>query len=161
MITLTDDITCPALPGFIADFFGFHAGLVGRQDLTEDGAVILAQWRGEEHSVFTILEDAVPVGFVHLQKLGPIVVELADLYVVPARRGQGIGTAAIGLAEDLAKQMPGIEAMTLQVMTRNEAALRLYHKLGYDTMSLVTLRKEFGENPRTGTADFAGLCFHI
>ncbi len=161
MITLTSDTTHPELPHFIADFFGFHAGLVGRQDLAEGGNAILEDWRGDGHFVYLILEDACPVGFVHLQQIGPIVVELADLYVVPARRGQGIGTAAIGLAESLARQLPGIEAMTLQVMTRNTAALHLYHKLGYDTMSLVTLRKEFGENPRRQCAEFLGLSFRI
>ena len=161
MITLISDPNRPELPGFIADFFDFHAGLVGREDLKEDGGAILEEWRGEGHFVYLILQDTIPVGFVHLQKIGPIVVELADLYVVPALRGQGIGTAAIGLAESLARELPGIEAMTLQVMTRNIAALRLYHKLGYDTMSLVTLRKEFGENPRRQCAEFLGLSFRI
>lgn len=161
MITLQPHAGQPELPGFIADFFGFHAGLVGRDDLAEDGNAILAGWRGEDHVVYVILEGERPAGFVHLEKIGPIVVELADFYVVPALRGRGIGTAAIGLAEDAVRQMPGIEAMTLQVMTRNAAALRLYHKLGYDTMSLVTLRKEFGENPRKDTAEFQGLRFHI
>lgn len=161
MITLTSDTASAELSRFIADFFGFHAGLVGRQDLQEDGSSLLEEWRGDGHFVYLILKDAVPVGFLHLQKVGPIIVELADLYVVPAQRGQGIGTAAIGLAETLVQQMPGIEAMTLQVMTRNTAALRLYHKLGYDTMSLVTLRKEFGRNPRQQSTEFLGLSFRI
>ena len=51
--------------------------------------------------------------------------------------------------------------MTLQAVTRNEAALRLYHKLGYDTMSMVTLRKEFGENHRDKQAEFLGMTFQI
>ena len=77
------------------------------------------------------------------------------------RRGQGIATRAIALAEQKAKDEPGVEAMVLQVVTRNEDALRLYHRLGYDTMSMVTLRKEFYENRRDRKADFLGMTFHI
>ena len=76
-------------------------------------------------------------------------------------RGQGIASQAILLAEQQAQKLPGIEAMTLQVVTRNEAALRLYHKLGYDTMSMVTLRKEFVENHRDKQAEFLGMTFQI
>lgn len=76
-------------------------------------------------------------------------------------RGQGIASKAIALAEQEAQKIPGIEAMSLQVVTRNEAAMRLYHKLGYDTMSMVTLRKEFGENHRDQEAEFLGMTFQI
>ena len=62
-------------------------------------------------------------------------------------------------AEQFLKE--GIEAMTIEVVTRNEAALHLYHKLGYDTMSMVSLRKEFGENRRDRQAEFLGLRFRI
>ena len=84
-----------------------------------------------------------------------------DVFVDEAMRGQGIASQAILLAEQQAQKIPGIEAMTLQVVTRNEAALRLYHKLGYDTMSMVTLRKEFGENHRDRQAEFLGMTFQI
>ena len=110
----------------IEAFWGFHSGLVGREDEAEQ-----------------------------------IVMELADIFVDKERRGQGIATRAIALAEQKAKEEPGVEAMVLQVVTRNEDALRLYHRLGYDTMSMVTLRKEFYENRRDRKADFLGMTFHI
>lgn len=107
------------------------------------------------------MQDEQDVGFVHLQRIGPIVVQLEDIFVDEPMRGQGIASQAILLAEQQAQKIPGIEAMTLQVVTRNEAALRLYHKLGYDTMSMVTLRKEFGENHRDKQAEFLGMTFQI
>ncbi len=107
------------------------------------------------------MQDEQDVGFVHLQRIGSIVVQLEDVFVDEAMRGQGIASQAILLAEQQAQKIPGIEAMTLQVVTRNEAALRLYHKLGYDTMSMVTLRKEFGENHRDRQAEFLGMTFQI
>ena len=101
------------------------------------------------------------MGFVHLQKIGPIVMQLEDIFVDEAMRGQGIASKAIALAEQEAQKISGIEAMSLQVVTRNEAAMKLYHKLGYDTMSMVTLRKEFGENHRDQKAEFLGMTFQI
>ena len=87
--------------------------------------------------------------------------QLEDIFVQPALRGQGIATSAIEQAEEICRRMLGIEAITLQVVTRNEAALRLYHKLGYDTLSLVTVRKELGPNPRRRKLRFHGLSFRF
>lgn len=145
----------------IEAFRGFHSGLVGREVAVDHAAEDLRLWTGEGHILLVILEGGADVGFVHLQRGGPIVMELADLFVDEARRGRGIASAAIGLAEEYARTLPGIEAMVLQVVTRNEAALRLYRQLGYDTMSMVTLRKEFGENRRRRQAEFLGLDFKI
>lgn len=96
-----------------------------------------------------------------MQRTVPIVMQLEDIGVQPALRGQGIATAATELAEEICRRMPGIEAVTLQAVTRNEAVLRLYHKLGYDTLPLVTLRKEFGPNPHCRRLRFRGLSFRF
>ena len=149
----------------IEAFWGFHSGLVGVADEPQQeqspGLEDLRRWTAQDHRLYVILQDGEDVGFVHLYRAGPIVMELADLFVDKSRRGQGIGTSAIALAEQKAKEEPGVEAMVLQVVTRNEDALRLYHHLGYDTMSMVTLRKEFYENRRDRKADFLGMTFHI
>ena len=144
----------------IEAFWGFHSGLVGREDEAEqtesgeESPVLddLRRWTAEDHRLYVILQDGQDVGFVHLYRAGPIDKE---------RRGQGIATRAIALAEQKAKEEPGVEAMVLQVVTRNEDALRLYRRLGYDTMSMVTLRKEFYENRRDRKADFLGMTFRI
>ena len=151
----------------IGAFWGFHRDLVNKteqQDSEKENSSILQDlknWTSEDHWLFVILQDRMDVGFVHLQKIGPIVMQLEDIFVDEAMRGQGIASKAIALAEQEAQKIPGIEAMSLQVVTRNEAAMRLYHKLGYDTMSMVTLRKEFGENHRDRQAEFLGMTFQI
>ena len=148
-------------------FWGFHRDLVQKteeQQPDEQERLMmqdLENWTSKDHWLFVILQDEQDVGFVHLQRIGSIVVQLEDVFVDEAMRGQGIASQAILLAEQQAQKIPGIEAMTLQVVTRNEAALRLYHKLGYDTMSMVTLRKEFGENHRDRQAEFLGMTFQI
>ena len=151
----------------IAAFWGFHSGLVGiaeEESFEEENSSLagdLKNWTAEDHSLFVILKDGADVGFVHLHRIGPIVMQLEDLFVDEPMRGQGIATQAIALAEQEAQKVEGIEAMTIEVVTRNEAALHLYHKLGYDTMSMVSLRKEFGQNRRDRQAEFLGLRFRI
>jgi ribosomal protein S18 acetylase RimI-like enzyme len=57
------------------------------------------------------------------------------LYVVPAHRRRGIGTALMRHVENWAKER-GDRQIGLQVFQSNQAALYLYHQLGYQTQSL-------------------------
>jgi ribosomal protein S18 acetylase RimI-like enzyme len=59
--------------------------------------------------------------------------ELGDVFVVEGSRGQGIGRALVEAAERLARQQ-GERAISLEVTAanpENEAARRLYERLGY------------------------------
>jgi ribosomal protein S18 acetylase RimI-like enzyme len=56
---------------------------------------------------------------------------LAELYVVPARRGQGIGRALMEAAIDLARGR-GAEYMDLGTAESDVAARHLYESLGFD-----------------------------
>ncbi|NEP60902.1 MAG: GNAT family N-acetyltransferase [Symploca sp. SIO2G7] len=57
------------------------------------------------------------------------------LYVMPKYRRQGIGSALMRYAEDWAKAR-GDRQIGLQVFQRNQPALHLYQRLGYQTQSL-------------------------
>ena len=145
----------------IAAFWQHHASLANRDETitSEQAENTLLEWQGKGHTLFSIWACGKQAGFLHMQRIGPIVMQLEDIFVQPALRGLGIATSAIEQAEEICRRMHGIEAVTLQVVTRNEAALRLYHKLGYDTLSLVTMRKELGPNPRRRKLRFHGLSF--
>ncbi len=73
-----------------------------------------------------------PVGHVHVAweetKLG--VPALQDMFVLPARRGCGIGTALVQEAERRAAAR-GHRATSLGVSDSNPDAQRLYERLGY------------------------------
>jgi ribosomal protein S18 acetylase RimI-like enzyme len=56
---------------------------------------------------------------------------LAELYVVPARRGQGIGRALMEAAIELARSR-GADYMDLGTASTDVAARRLYESLGFD-----------------------------
>ena len=80
----------------------------------------LVAWDGDE-----------PVGHAHVAWEGGHVgePEIQDMYVLPARRGHGIGAALVEAAERLAVER-GHERMSLSVGEAGEAR-RLYERLGY------------------------------
>ncbi|MFB6126526.1 MAG: GNAT family N-acetyltransferase [Halolamina sp.] len=53
-----------------------------------------------------------------------------DVYVVPDRRGEGIGAALVGAAER-SLFADGVDAVRLEAMAANEEARRFYERLGY------------------------------
>jgi GNAT superfamily N-acetyltransferase len=66
--------------------------------------------------------------------------EIQDMYVLPERRGRGIGAALVAAAERLADER-GHARMSLSVSESGEAR-RLYERLGYRDAGLPPLRVE-------------------
>jgi ribosomal protein S18 acetylase RimI-like enzyme len=62
------------------------------------------------------------------------------LYVVPEHRRQGIGSALMQQVQQWAKAR-GDRQIGLQVFCNNQAALELYQRLGYQTQSLLMVKK--------------------
>jgi ribosomal protein S18 acetylase RimI-like enzyme len=56
------------------------------------------------------------------------------LYIAPEHRHQGLGTALMQHAQSWAQQQ-GYQHMSLQVFEDNDAAMRLYTKLGYQSQA--------------------------
>lgn len=65
-----------------------------------------------------------------------------NIFVVPERRGEGIGTALLTAAEDRLREA-GADAVSLEVMADNAAARRFYERHGY-APHRVELEKEIG-----------------
>lgn len=139
----------------MADFFGFHDALVTAQgqesaESPGDGELrgTLSEWREHPGALFIIAKEDVSVGFIRISYRGPSVAWIEDIFVDTEHRGKGVATAAIRAAESIVMNRPGYTAVCLDVAPRNTAALRLYHRLGYTGLSLITVRKEFGESGR-------------
>lgn len=150
----------------IAKFFGFHAGLItGNFELTEndfiDAEKTLDNWISSKHQLYMIKYEESVVGFLHICYRGDIVAWIEDIYVDESYRNRGIATEAIKIAEDIIKSNPNYEAVCFDVVPRNEEALRLYHKLGYDSLSLITVRKELYDNKRDKIENFLGYDFKV
>lgn len=152
----------------IAEFFGFHQALVAgppqgnapRSNHDDNSPATLAEWLVHPHALFVILSGGASVGFIHLHFRGPSVAWIEDVFVDAEQRGQGIASSAIAAAEAIVMNTPGYTAVCLDVSPRNSGALRLYHKLGYTDLSLVTVRKELGESKRDKPLQLLGLDFN-
>jgi len=150
----------------IAAFFGFHHALIEqvptefRPAVPDDGSrQTLAEWLALPNRLFVIAEGDNPVGFIRINHRGPNVVWIEDVFVDEAHRGKGIASAAIAAVEDIVRNMPGCTAVCMDVSPRNTHAMRLYHKLGYTDLSLITLRKELAESKRGNDIDLLGMTF--
>ena len=149
----------------ITEFFGFHQALV--KEITEEektkalseAADTLQDWQHGDNELYVILQNDVSVGFLRMNYRGPIVAWIEDIFVDEDRRGQGIATEAISAAEDIVRGKIGYEALCLDVVPRNAAALKLYHKLGFTDLSMITLRKELKESKRDCPLELLGLKF--
>lgn len=57
---------------------------------------------------------------------------LLAMYVIPEKRGEGVGKALVAEAIKKAVEMEDIEQINLAVVTTNEPAKRLYTSLGFE-----------------------------
>ena len=141
---------------YIASFFHTHHSQV--DDAQARG--ILADWTGEDHDFFYIMGDGKPVGFLHLSMRGPDVCWIEDIFVDESLRKRGIASKAIGLAEEIL-QKRDIEGICMDVVPDNIPALKLYHRLGYDRLSIVTVRKDFQPFETERTERICGMEFRV
>lgn len=148
----------------IAQFYGFH------RQLSEENVVITTEslemakenielWTGTDHELKVILFNNTFAGFVHIGYRGSNVAWIEDIYVDDKFRNKGIGTRAINLAEEIIKSKHGYTAICMDVVPRNINALNLYRSLGYDTLSMITVRKELYENNKDKTMYLLGIEF--
>lgn len=101
----------------------------------------LIEWTKEGHILYFISVDNEYVGFVHLGSRGCEIDWLEDIFVLPEYQNKGIGTKAIQIVEEIVKEYS--ESLYIEVASRNIKAIRLYHKIGYDCLNTLTIRKDF------------------
>jgi len=70
--------------------------------------------------------------------------ELANLAIVPALRGRGLGARLLARVVDVARGR-GVETVYLEVRDSNQAALGLYRRFGF---SQVGLRRGYYDRPK-------------
>lgn len=74
---------------------------------------------------------------------------LSNIYVEPAYRDCGVGTALLEAAEEALSEQ-GADVLTLEVMAANEAARRFYERRGYETHR-VSMSRSLEESPENDT----------
>ena len=144
----------------IAQFFGFHMGLssgntIGNID-TNVAEQNLKDWTTRDNQLYVIVYANVVVGFLRIGYRGGNVAWIEDVFVKEDFRNRGIATESIRQAERIIKNTPPYNAVCFDVVPRNMDAIKLYHKLGYQTLSLVTVRKDFVPKESTDTETING-----
>ena len=151
----------------IARYFGFSAGLHFGTDKPDNAAIYDLSGRRitgamKTHGngeLFVIVDEKDTVGFVHINYRTGNTAWIEDIYVDELKRGQGIATRVIGLAEDKIKSHRGYTSICLEASPDNKAALALYHKLGYITLGMITVRKEIYKNDKKNETELFGLTY--
>lgn len=108
---------------------------------TEDSLKDLKHWTAEGHIFYLIKYENELIGFVHLGNRGAKIDWLEDLFILPEYQGRGLGTQAIFQVEAIVRKYS--ESLYIEAAARNEGAIRLYQKLGYDCLNTITVRKDF------------------
>lgn len=97
----------------IARYFGFSAGLHFGTDKPDESRMkaakkTLKEWTHGNDELFVIVDEKDTVGFVHINYRTGNTAWIEDIYVDELKRGQGIATRVIGLAEDKIKSTEAI-----------------------------------------------------
>lgn len=144
------------LAGFVVSFWNVHHSVVS----VEDAKQTLRDWTQEDHHLFVILSDSETVGFIRTHNTSPTVCWIDDIYVDTPHRGKGIATEAIRLTE-AALRKQGCRSFCMEVIPDNLPAMRLYHRLGYDRLSLITMRKDDDAYETDRVETIAGLPMRV
>jgi GNAT superfamily N-acetyltransferase len=132
-----DDLN--AVVALLAAQFGEHDIGLGLDVLRTATAGLLAEAR---RGVVLLAKDSARVGPVGLAVLaytwtlehGGLVAWLEELYVVPDRRGHGVGRALLRRALDVARES-GCRAVDLEVDREHARAERLYEREGFAVLA--------------------------
>ena len=144
------------LAGFVVSFWNVHHSNVS----IDEARHTLTEWTAEDHSLFVILLDHAAVGFIRTHNTSPTVCWIDDLYVDVPYRGRGIATEAIRQTE-AALRKRGCRSFCMEVVPDNLPAVRLYHRLGYDRLSLITMRKDDESFENERIENIAGLPLRV
>lgn len=90
---------------------------------------------------YFIVFDGMKVGFVHLASRGNEIDWLEHIYVKSFYQKRGFGSEAIRLCEEIVKQYS--DSLYIEAAARNQQAIHLYQKLGYNCLNTITIRKDF------------------
>ena len=143
----------------IRSFWKEHNGYTQTiEEATED----LQAWTRDGHVLYFIKLADEFVGFIHLGSRGGAAADwLEDIYVLSKYQNKGIGTKAIKQIEEIVKEYS--ESLYIEAAARNDRAIRLYRRMGYDCLNTITVRKDFRpDNYETiGQEQIFDQCFEI
>ena len=100
-------------------------------------------YAGKYFEMFAVVKDREIVGYISLYQLSKSVVSCGP-EVFEAYRKQGIGSEAMLLAMDIAKNK-GYKLVSQQIRRNNAASIALHNKLGFETDEYIYKNKKGNE----------------
>ncbi|MGN1344321.1 MAG: GNAT family N-acetyltransferase [Traorella sp.] len=128
------EILCKLIQGFWKSHNDYDQPI---EETLED----LQEWTKKGHQMYLIQYEMNYVGFVHLGSRGCEIDWLEDIFVLDEYQGKGIGTYTISLVEDIVKKYS--DSLYIEAAARNQRAIQLYQRLGYNCLNTITVRKDF------------------
>lgn len=124
---------------------------------------ILTEWTAAGRKLYVIMKDDKAVGFLHINFRVKGNAWIEDIYVDPEHRELGVATLAIRRAEAMVRESGEYDAICMEVVPRNAAAVRLYQKLGYNKISRITISKPLTPAAQADlrNEEFLGMDFKI
>ena len=126
-------------------------GGAGLSDFAKRHVVAGLAARSQAFSVLALAQDAAqsPVGLVNCMEgfstfAARPLVNIHDVIVLPQWRGRGVAGAMLTMVTHVARER-GACKLTLEVLSGNQKAMRVYAKHGFDAYQL---------DPQAGTAQF-------
>lgn len=122
----------PALPADIDAIYSFAKELIDQyEDKNQISYEKVLAWVRKKlerqiQEYTCIFADGEKVGYYHFSPMDPNTMELDDLYLFPAFRGRGIGTAVIQKCCAETSQ-----PILLYVFQKNTRVISLYQKMGF------------------------------
>ncbi|MCL2508274.1 MAG: GNAT family N-acetyltransferase [Oscillospiraceae bacterium] len=146
----------------MADFFGFHRSLYdgfdgSNPEVSRVTIETLERWISEDHALYVILHGGESAGFIHIGYRGGNVAWIEDIYVDKQRRGKGIASRAVRLAEEIIARDKDYDAVCVDICPRNTDSMKLAFSLGYINLSMITVRKELYGSGKDREVSFLGL----
>ena len=141
---------------FLIEFWKVHHSDVSAEEARRE----LSGWTKDDHNLFVIQSDGAAVGFIRTHNTSPEVCWIDDIFVDAPHRGKGYASEAIRLTEAALREK-GCRSFCMEVVPDNLPAMRLYHRLGYDRLSLLTMRKDDDSFEVQRTETVAGLPLRV
>lgn len=107
----------------------------------EDAMADLSLWTQEGNKLYLVIYEESIVGFIHLGSRGASIDWLENIFILSKYQNKGIGTKSIELVEEIVRQYS--PSLYIEASARNQRAIGLYRKLGYDCLNTITVRKDF------------------
>ena len=144
LVAMREDHLSRLVP-MVTEFFNIHRRLTSSERFPQTDEMSqksLDDWSCSGKEVHCICCDGHLAGFLVLRFGEQRAVWLEELYVAPEFRGRSAGRTALQLLDRMMEEK-GMLAMFVDVIPRNEDAIRLYTSSGFDHLNMVQLRKNY------------------